>query len=420
MLAFSCSFCHHVNPPGSKFCNECGSPLRLTPCLQCDAVNEVGSATCHQCGAPLAPTPAVLRPVENRTASFEERLDALRRDFGIPRDPPLGTRRAVPANIAPAPSVPVIALAERGLGTWGKNDSPPPGPAASSTTTTSSSVAPASSSAPDAPLRPAPASSIVPVPPSIPPPASFVTTAANAAADQGQRVASPPGVATVRPAVRAPTEPRTVPPRLLYVVGAGLILVGVAGYMYALYGAPDRIEQWLGALRQAVASQGPAVRVPPQSIPPAVDATAPSSPAPGHAGVTSRTDDAAMTAPGTTAPSSSVPMGETARDVAANSAPAQTAAPTNAESPASASATQTPSATESAPARASDAPPVAAASAKHAPRAKRRGGTRKTPPSHSEIAPRLPMSVPAVDTRWTTALPLPAANPGLPDAAGRA
>jgi hypothetical protein len=364
MLALSCSLCRHVNPPGSKFCNECGSPLRLTPCLQCDAVNDVGSATCHQCGAPSVPKPVAPRPFANRATSFEERIDALRRDFGILRGLPLATRPAAPVA------------------------------------TRSSSMAPAPSSTPDEPLRPAPASSIVPAAPSNPAPASFTTTAATAAADHGQRVASPPGLATVRPAVPAPAEPRTVPPRLLYVLGAGLILVGLAVYTYSVYGPPDRIEQWLGALRRAPLAQGHAVEVPPQSIARAVDpTTAPSSSGAAKAGVPSWTDDVAMTAPGATAPSSSVPMSDATRHADAIPASAQTAAPTIAEPPASSLATQAPPATASATADASDAPPVAAASKKHAPRAKRRAGTRKTAPSHSEIAPRVPIYIPAVDTR---------------------
>ena len=373
MLAFSCSFCHHVNPPGAKFCNECGSPLRLMPCLECDALNEVGSATCHQCGAPLASRAASPKPAANRAPSFDERLEALRRDFGIPRGPPVGTRPVAPANIAlaSAPSVPIIALADRGLGALRKNDSTPPGSAGSSTTTTSSGIAPASSIAPAAPADHAAA--------------SFTATAANAAADHGQPVASPSGPTTIRPAVPAPAEPRTIPPRLLYALGAGLILIGVAGYMYSLYGAPDPIERWLGTLRQALAWQGSAVKAPAESIAPTGDAT-PSSAS--RADVAPRSGDAATTAAGTTAPSSTVPTSETAGVGDPNRAIAQTIpGPTTAESPASASAIQTAPATKAAAADASNAPPVAAAPTKHKPRAKRRAGTRKTAPGHSASAP---------------------------------
>jgi ribosomal protein L40E len=48
-----CSFCAHVNPPAAKFCNDCGSALRLRPCARCEAINDVDAARCHQCGQPL-------------------------------------------------------------------------------------------------------------------------------------------------------------------------------------------------------------------------------------------------------------------------------------------------------------------------------------------------------------------------------
>ena len=50
MASLTCSFCKHVNPDGSKFCNECGSVLGLRPCAQCDAINDVGATYCHHCG----------------------------------------------------------------------------------------------------------------------------------------------------------------------------------------------------------------------------------------------------------------------------------------------------------------------------------------------------------------------------------
>ena len=49
-----CNFCAHGNPEGSKFCNECGSPLNLTQCSRCEAINTVSAKQCYQCGAPLS------------------------------------------------------------------------------------------------------------------------------------------------------------------------------------------------------------------------------------------------------------------------------------------------------------------------------------------------------------------------------
>jgi hypothetical protein len=70
-----CSFCEHRNPAGSKFCNECGSPLHLKPCTQCDAVNQQDAANCHNCGAACpasfgaARETTALRPADPTSAS---------------------------------------------------------------------------------------------------------------------------------------------------------------------------------------------------------------------------------------------------------------------------------------------------------------------------------------------------------------
>jgi hypothetical protein len=53
MSSLSCNFCARGNPEGSKFCNECGSPLNLTLCSRCEAINNVSAKQCYQCGAPL-------------------------------------------------------------------------------------------------------------------------------------------------------------------------------------------------------------------------------------------------------------------------------------------------------------------------------------------------------------------------------
>ena len=53
MFLARCPFCSHSNPPGARFCNECGSPLHLRPCDHCEAVNDVLSSACYRCGAPL-------------------------------------------------------------------------------------------------------------------------------------------------------------------------------------------------------------------------------------------------------------------------------------------------------------------------------------------------------------------------------
>ena len=79
MLPCSCSFCSHENPAGSKYCNECGSPLHLMVC-KCGAVNNVTDGHCYRCGAsvvaprasaPNNPPEAPLGDVDERRRAFE-------------------------------------------------------------------------------------------------------------------------------------------------------------------------------------------------------------------------------------------------------------------------------------------------------------------------------------------------------------
>src|SRR5256885_12938274 len=53
--------CSHVNPPGAKFCAECGSPLQPT-CKACGKTLTPGAKFCTECAAPVtAPaTPATM------------------------------------------------------------------------------------------------------------------------------------------------------------------------------------------------------------------------------------------------------------------------------------------------------------------------------------------------------------------------
>ena len=62
-----CLFCQHANPASAKFCNECGSGLRLQPCERCDAINDRDAAHCHHCGVALAPSP----PIESASGAPE-------------------------------------------------------------------------------------------------------------------------------------------------------------------------------------------------------------------------------------------------------------------------------------------------------------------------------------------------------------
>ena len=66
----NCSKCGDANPPGRKFCRQCGSALIVAPpsaarepqksggtlCVQCGGTVPLGKSFCPQCGARLAAT----------------------------------------------------------------------------------------------------------------------------------------------------------------------------------------------------------------------------------------------------------------------------------------------------------------------------------------------------------------------------
>ena len=51
-----CRRCDHENPPGSRFCLECGQPLTLA-CAACGAALPAGAKFCNACGAPIVAPP---------------------------------------------------------------------------------------------------------------------------------------------------------------------------------------------------------------------------------------------------------------------------------------------------------------------------------------------------------------------------
>ena len=59
----SCPQCQRENPPGAKFCLECGARLTLA-CAQCGVQLPPGAKFCLECGASLsaAPTPSGAPP----------------------------------------------------------------------------------------------------------------------------------------------------------------------------------------------------------------------------------------------------------------------------------------------------------------------------------------------------------------------
>jgi hypothetical protein len=47
-----CSNCGSENPPGKKFCGDCGAAL-ANPCRNCGSENPLGKRFCGECGSPL-------------------------------------------------------------------------------------------------------------------------------------------------------------------------------------------------------------------------------------------------------------------------------------------------------------------------------------------------------------------------------
>ena len=68
-----CRTCGHDNPPGQRFCGECGTPL-ASLCSSCGASNPPGQRFCGECGTPLNPAAAARATnVEPREPSITER-----------------------------------------------------------------------------------------------------------------------------------------------------------------------------------------------------------------------------------------------------------------------------------------------------------------------------------------------------------
>jgi ribosomal protein L40E len=102
MWSGGCPLCEHVNPPGAKFCNACGTAIDLVPCPSCGAVNDPTATSCHQCAAALPENvPAELaRPSAAPAANAAE-------------------SRARPAGGGPEPDAP-LSLSAAGLDRDGK------------------------------------------------------------------------------------------------------------------------------------------------------------------------------------------------------------------------------------------------------------------------------------------------------------
>ena len=104
MLPRNCSFCDHENPAGSKYCNDCGSPLHLALC-ECGAVNDLTDTRCYRCGTyvsgPRAPAQGM--PLEAQLGEDEEQLRGFERQLDEPEEH-ASKLEPQPAGDAPAPA----------------------------------------------------------------------------------------------------------------------------------------------------------------------------------------------------------------------------------------------------------------------------------------------------------------------------
>jgi hypothetical protein len=358
----SCLFCSHANPAGSKFCNECGSPLHLNPCPECAAINDHEAPKCHQCGAPLpprsvSPTPAAESatwpagiasvPTEglstdpvpglDSSALLEERLDTLRREIGNQAEAPLERCAAALPDSTPANVAPVNGTRA---------------------------------------LSPVPWAQRVP------------------------RLASAPH--------RLPSSRSQ---RILHAVVAGSLVVGIAASGYYLYGPPAQVDRWLSAFWPgALITHGSYLAATPtRSITqignPAtpLSFSEPQETSNASSGVPA--EKLAGAAPRPEPPASPVATGDLARSLDSDATPAQPHEATS-ESLGESRPSETLLSTGPAPASALSVPPVAAeAAAKHAMRAaSRRADRPRTAESRSLPVSDARIPLPANATRAANAV----------------
>ncbi|MFQ5855305.1 MAG: zinc-ribbon domain-containing protein [Anaerolineae bacterium] len=128
----NCNNCGHANPPGTKFCRQCGTPLRSvspagaatqrqapaaggTPCVQCGATVPAGQRFCTQCGTPVSsttqpPTPDTIPEPDALISPPGDSIQASLARLGIPlsRRQLIGFGLAVLAGMIVARILPFI------------------------------------------------------------------------------------------------------------------------------------------------------------------------------------------------------------------------------------------------------------------------------------------------------------------------
>jgi hypothetical protein len=72
MLSLRCICCEHANPADAKYCNGCGSALRLMRCKRCDAVNDLDATSCRLCRSDLTDTAEIAAHASGGTGGRSE------------------------------------------------------------------------------------------------------------------------------------------------------------------------------------------------------------------------------------------------------------------------------------------------------------------------------------------------------------
>ena len=219
-----CPKCGTANRQGSKFCNECGSPLPATGlrCPMCGAMNPTGNLYCDRCHARLIPAERV-PPEEEKP----ERPSPLK-GISLPSVPLaeestgeewLSELRAGAEEVGPSlEEAGVAPLPEEEIPPWLAELTAPIGPAAPE-------APPAEAAVPEwlaeleAPSRPSPEASVpplagIPVPPPGEIPDWLQKFQATPLAQESPPAKLPP-IALVDTSAGAPTAPEGVPPVLL-------------------------------------------------------------------------------------------------------------------------------------------------------------------------------------------------------------
>ncbi len=90
-----CAVCGTLNPPGAKFCNECGARLLSLTCPTCGATNRPGARFCNECGTQL---PSLIENTAGQAAEAAQQEESV--------EPIQQTAAQVHGSALPSPQTP--------------------------------------------------------------------------------------------------------------------------------------------------------------------------------------------------------------------------------------------------------------------------------------------------------------------------